>query len=67
MTQENTTLPTKRKRRTIAEATPLELSAAMFVATLAQQVDRQNGIETPNGTPETQARVAGIVKEQFFK
>jgi hypothetical protein len=59
-------MPVKRKRRTIADATPLELSAATFVAALSQQADAERGIKTPNGTPETQARTARIVKERFF-
>ncbi len=56
----------KRKRRSIAEATPLELSAATFVAALAQQCDHEKGIITDGGTPETRARVAAIVKKECF-
>jgi len=57
--------PAKRKRRTIADATPTEMAAVTFVAALAQHVDEKRGIITQNGTPETQSRIAADLKERF--
>ncbi len=58
--------PAPRKRRKLASATPLELSACTFVAALARNVDEQRGIETESGTPETRAKIAADVKKRFF-
>ena len=56
----------RRARRGLGSATPLELSACAFVAALAQQVDRQRGIEAADGTPGTRAGVAAAVRRRFF-
>lgn len=60
-------LPQRRAKDTPPDVTPLQLSACVFVAALAQNVDEQRGISTPNGTPETQAKVAALVKKRFFE
>jgi hypothetical protein len=48
------------------QPTPLQASAVTFVAALSEHVDKQRGIDVPNGTRDTQKRVAAIVRERHF-
>jgi|HubBroStandDraft_1064217.scaffolds.fasta_scaffold150244_4 hypothetical protein len=51
----------------MAEPTAAQQAACLFIAALAEDVDKRRGIVAKNGTPATRCRIADHVRAQFFQ